>query len=278
MTGDFRRLMKTDVLFTAGMVIFALWILTMIFAPLFIHQDPLLQDFAARFSPPGPEHWFGTDGFGRDIYSRIIAGSRVSICSGLLIVLVSLIFGSMYGGIAAYAGGLVDEVMMRLSELVLSFPPLILAMIIAAALGPSLFNSLIAMSIIWWPSYARMMRSLVISIKENEFLEAQRVLGASKTRILFLEIFPNCFGSMLVLATLDLGNAILVFSGLSFLGLGSPPPAPEWGLMVSDGATNFYNWWMALFPGLAIFSIAIGANFIGDGLRDLLDPKLRRMV
>jgi peptide/nickel transport system permease protein len=196
----------------------------------------------------------------------------------MLIVLVSLVFGSIYGGIAAYAGGLVDEVMMRVSELVLSFPPLILAMIIAAALGPSLFNSMIAMSIIWWPSYARMMRSLVIGIRENEFLEAQRVLGASKIRILFLEIFPNCFGSMLVLATLDLGNAILVFSGLSFLGLGSPPPAPEWGLMVSDGAANFYNWWMALFPGLAIFSIAIGANFIGDGLRDLLDPKLRRMV
>jgi peptide/nickel transport system permease protein len=122
------------------------------------------------------------------------------------------------------------------------------------------------------------MRSLVLNIRESEYIEAQRVLGSPPLRILFLEIFPNCFGSMLVLATLDIGNAILVFSGLSFLGLGSPPPTPEWGLMVSDGAANFYNWWMALFPGLAIFSVAIGTNFIGDGLRDLLDPRLRRLI
>ena len=151
-------------------------------------------------------------------------------------------------------------------------------MVIAAALGPSLFNSMLAMSIIWWPSYARMMRSLVLGVKENLYVEAAEVLGASKRRILFKDIFPNCMGSMVVLCTLDLGNAILVFSGLSFLGLGSPPPTPEWGLMVSDGATNFYYWWMAMFPGLAIFSVAIAANFVGDGLRDFLDPKLRKMV
>ncbi|MDR1205058.1 MAG: ABC transporter permease [Peptococcaceae bacterium] len=273
-----KRLMKNNPLFAVGIVIFAVWILVAVFSPFLELRDPLEQHFEARFMAPNQTYWFGSDGFGRDIFSRIVAGSRISVLTGVIIVVVSLAFGSVYGGVAGYAGGVTDEIMMRLSELVLSFPPLILAMIIAAALGPGLLNSVIAMSIIWWPTYARMMRSLVITLKNNEYVEAQRVMGASHPRILFRAIFPNCFGSMLVLSTLDLGNAILVFSGLSFLGLGSPPPTAEWGLMVADGAANFYNWWMALFPGLAIFSVAIGANFIGDGLRDLLDPKLRRMV
>jgi peptide/nickel transport system permease protein len=278
MLSGIKRIMKGNLLFVLGIIIFAVWILIAVFSPFLPIQDPLEQHFEVRFTAPSRMHWFGADGFGRDIFSRIIAGSRISILTAVIIVTVSLVFGGIYGGIAGYAGGLTDDVMMRLSELVLSFPPLILAMIIAAALGPGLLNSVIAMSIIWWPSYARMMRSLVITLKNSEYVEAQRVLGASHPRILFRTIFPNCLGSMLVLSTLDLGNAILVFSGLSFLGLGSPPPTAEWGLMVADGAANFYNWWMALFPGLAIFSVAIGANFIGDGLRDLLDPKLRRMV
>lgn len=278
MISYFKRLMKSNALFTVGVVIILLWLIIAVIAPLLAPYDPIAQDYANRLQPPSEDNWCGTDNFGRDIFSRILYGSRVSILTSVLIVVISLLFGSIYGGLAGYIGGIVDDVMMRIAELVLSFPPLILAMVISAALGPSLFNSMLAMSVIWWPSYARMMRSLVLGIKENLYVEAAEVLGASKRRILFRDIFPNCLGSMVVLCTLDLGNAILVFSGLSFLGLGSPPPTPEWGLMVSDGATNFYYWWMAMFPGLAIFSVAIAANFVGDGLRDFLDPKLRRMA
>ena len=278
MLQDIKRLMGRNFLFALGVAIMLFWLVVAVLAPYVTPYDPLAQDFAIRNSAPTWQHVCGTDSFGRDIFSRILSGSRISILMGLTIVAVSLVVGALYGGIAGYVGGVADEVMMRLSELVLSFPPLILAMIIAAALGPNLFNSVLAMAVIWWPNYARLMRSLVIGIKENEHVEAARALGASPIRVLLKEIFPNCLGSMLVMATLDIGNAILVFSGLSFLGLGAPPPTPEWGLMVSDGATNFYYWWMGVFPGLAIFSVAIGANFIGDGLRDFLDPKLRKML
>ena len=278
MLQDIKRLMSRNFLFGLGVAIMLFWLAVAVLAPWVTPYDPLAQDFAIRNSAPTWQHVCGTDSFGRDIFSRILSGSRISILMGLTIVAVSLVVGALYGGIAGYVGGVADEVMMRLSELVLSFPPLILAMIIAAALGPNLFNSVLAMAVIWWPNYARLMRSLVIGIKENEHVEAARALGASSIRVLMREIFPNCLGSMLVMATLDIGNAILVFSGLSFLGLGAPPPTPEWGLMVSDGATNFYYWWMGVFPGLAIFSVAIGANFIGDGLRDFLDPKLRKML
>ena len=278
MLQDIKRLMGRNFLFALGVAIMLFWLVVAVLAPYVTPYDPLAQDFAIRNSAPTWQHVCGTDSFGRDIFSRILSGSRISILMGLTIVAVSVVVGALYGGIAGYVGGVADEVMMRLSELVLSFPPLILAMIIAAALGPNLFNSVLAMAVIWWPNYARLMRSLVIGIKENEHVEAARALGASPIRVLLKEIFPNCLGSMLVMATLDIGNAILVFSGLSFLGLGAPPPTPEWGLMVSDGATNFYYWWMGVFPGLAIFSVAIGANFIGDGLRDFLDPKLRKML
>lgn len=278
MLQDIKRLMSRNFLFGLGVAIMLFWLAVAVLAPWVTPYDPLAQDFAIRNSAPTWQHVCGTDSFGRDIFSRILSGSRISILMGLTIVAVSLVVGALYGGIAGYVGRVADEVMMRLSELVLSFPPLILAMIIAAALGPNLFNSVLAMAVIWWPNYARLMRSLVIGIKENEHVEAARALGASSIRVLMREIFPNCLGSMLVMATLDIGNAILVFSGLSFLGLGAPPPTPEWGLMVSDGATNFYYWWMGVFPGLAIFSVAIGANFIGDGLRDFLDPKLRKML
>ena len=178
-------------------------------------------------------------------------------------------------GLAGYIGGVVDDVMMRFSEMIQSFPPLILAMVIAAALGPNISNSVLAMAIIWWPNYARLTRSIVISVKQNDYVTASRVLGATHTRILGKELLPNSIGSMVVMCTLDLGNAILMFSGLSFLGLGVQPPVAEWGYMVSDGVRATANWWVATFPGLAIFSVAIGANFIGDGLRDYLDPKMR---
>ena len=200
----------------------------------------------------------------------------MSILAGLLTVSLAAVFGSIYGGIAGYTGGIVDDVMMRLAEMVLAFPALVLAMTIGAVLGASLYNTLFALVIVAWPTYARIMRSVVISIKENDYIESARAVGATNIRILIKEILPNAVGSVLIVATLDIGNQILLFSTLSFLGLGTPPPEPEWGSIIADGMKNFNAWWICTFPGLAILTMAVGANFIGDGVRDMLDPKLRK--
>jgi peptide/nickel transport system permease protein len=263
-------------LFKLGLIICVFWILVVFLAPLIATHSTTAQDLSIRYQPPSFSHLFGTDELGRDVFSRVMYGSRISLTAGIITVISAFSFGILFGGIAGYKGGKVDEAMMRFSELIMAFPPLILAMVIAAALGPSIINSVLAMAIIWWPNYARLMRSMVISLKESEYVTASRVMGASHIRILFLEILPNSFGPLLVMATLDLGNAILMFSGLSFLGLGTQPPTPEWGSMVSDGAKVIQNWWVSTFPGLAIFSISVGANFVGDGLRDFLDPKLQK--
>ncbi len=268
---------QKNFMFKLGVVMCLAWVFIAVFASVLAPFDPVKdQDMLIRFQPPGGEHFFGTDSLGRDVFSRVLYGSRVSLSAGVVTVLVSFGVGILFGGIAGYTGGLVDDVMMRISEMIQSFPPLILAMVIAAALGPNISNSILAMAIIWWPNYARLTRSIVISVKENDYITASRLMGASHLRILFKEILPNSLGSMIVMATLDLGNAILMFSGLSFLGLGVQPPLAEWGAMVSDGVLNFNYWWIATFPGLAIFTVAIGANFVGDGLRDFLDPRMRR--
>jgi peptide/nickel transport system permease protein len=274
----FRQLIKQNKLFALGILLCGAWLLTALFAPLIAPYNPVAQDLTTRFAPPGPGHLCGTDSLGRDILSRVIMGSRLSIEGGLLPIVIASLVGLVYGGIAGFAGGLVDEALMRLSELVQAFPTIILAMVISTALGPSLFHTLLAMVIVWWPNYARVMRSMVIMVKSNEYIEASKSLGASGFRIFFREILPNSVGSIIVMATVDFGNAILLFSGLSFLGLGSPPPAPEWGAMVSDGA-NFLNyWWIAVFPGLGKLTMSMGANCIGDGMRDYLDPKLRKEI
>ncbi len=270
------RLYRTNLLFAVGITICLGWILVAIFAFQIIPYGPIDQNMLHRFEPPSSTYWFGTDEFGRDIFSRVVVGSRISIFAGFVTVILSSIIGSIYGGIAGYFGDVVDNSMMRISEMVLSFPAIILAMTITAALGPSLYNTLLALVIVSWPMYARVMRSVVITVKENEYVLASKALGTSPLRILSSEILPNTIGSVLVMATLDVGNAILNFSGLSFLGLGSPPPIPEWGAMVADGIQNFVYWWVTVWPGLAILTMAMGANFIGDGIRDYLDPKLRR--
>lgn len=269
---------QKNFMFKLGVVICVTWILVAILAPVISPYSPTEVVMEDRFQSPNARHWFGTDDLGRDVFSRVLYGSRVSITCGLITVLISFVVGVFFGGLAGYIGGAVDDVMMRFSEMIQSFPPLILAMVIAAALGPNISNSVLAMAIIWWPNYARLTRSIVISIKENDYVTASRVLGATHTRILGKELLPNSVGSMVVMCTLDLGNAILMFSGLSFLGLGVQPPVAEWGAMVSDGVRDSAKWWISTFPGLAIFSVAIGANFIGDGLRDYLDPKMRRAV
>ena len=248
MLHSLKKMFKSNYLFTFGVIICLFWIIMAIIAPFVAPYDPVVQDLTLRLKAPSAAHIFGTDNFGSDIY----------------------------GAIAGYVGGAVDNVMMRLSEMILSFPSLILAMIINAVMGSNLFNTMFALVIVAWPSYARVMRSVVLSVRENEYVTASEALGASRIRILLKEIIPNSITSVLIMATTDIGNQILMFSTLSFLGLGSAPPTPEWGMMVSDGVQYFNKFWVAGFPGLAIFTMAVGANFIGDGLRDLLDPKLRK--
>ena len=267
---------KENHLFMAGSVVCFVWILVAVFSYQIVPYDPLAQDLERRFEPPSFVHWFGTDTLGRDIFSRVIVGSRLSLTAGIITVLIAGTIGSLFGAVAGYFGGLIDDIMMRISEMVMAFPAIILAMTITAALGPSLYNTILAMVIVSWPNYARVMRSMVIYIKQNEYVDASRTLGASESRTMIVEVLPNSLGPVIVMGTLDLGNAILIFSGLSFLGLGAPPPNPEWGAMVADGMQNFGYWWIGSFPGLAIFTISIAANFLGDGLRDYLDPRLRK--
>ena len=270
-------LKQKNLMFKIGLFLCAFWILIAIFAPLLAPYDPVRdQNTSAQYQPPSAQHWFGTDDLGRDVLSRVLYGSRISLPAGLVTVLISFGVGIFFGGLAGYVGGIVDDIMMRFSEMVQSFPPLILAMVIAAALGPNISNSIIAMAIIWWPNYARLVRSIVISVKENDYVTAGKVMGAGHVRLLVKELLPNSIGPLIIMCTLDLGNAILMFSGLSFLGLGVQPPVAEWGAMVSDGVRTFSNWWISAFPGLAIFSVSVGANFVGDGLRDYMDPKMRR--
>lgn len=271
-----KKMFKSNYLFTFGVIICLFWIIMAIIAPFVAPYDPVVQDLTLRLKAPSAAHIFGTDNFGRDIFSRVIYGGRYSLLAGCLTVVIAGCIGTIYGAIAGYVGGAVDNVMMRLSEMILSFPSLILAMIINAVMGSNLFNTMFALVIVAWPSYARVMRSVVLSVRENEYVTASEALGASRIRILLKEIIPNSITSVLIMATTDIGNQILMFSTLSFLGLGSAPPTPEWGMMVSDGVQYFNKFWVAGFPGLAIFTMAVGANFIGDGLRDLLDPKLRK--
>ena len=276
MLHSLKKMFKSNYLFTFGVIICLFWIIMAIIAPFVAPYDPVVQDLTLRLKAPSAAHIFGTDNFGRDIFSRVIYGGRYSLLAGCLTVVMAGCIGTIYGAIAGYVGGAVDNVMMRLSEMILSFPSLILAMIINAVMGSNLFNTMFALVIVAWPSYARVMRSVVLSVRENEYVTASEALGASRIRILLKEIIPNSITSVLIMATTDIGNQILMFSTLSFLGLGSAPPTPEWGMMVSDGVQYFNKFWVAGFPGLAIFTMAVGANFIGDGLRDLLDPKLRK--
>ena len=276
MLHSLKKMFKSNYLFTFGVIICLFWIIMAIIAPFVAPYDPVVQDLTLRLKAPSAAHIFGTDNFGRDIFSRVIYGGRYSLLAGCLTVVIAGCIGTIYGAIAGYVGGAVDNVMMRLSAMILSFPSLILAMIINAVMGSNLFNTMFALVIVAWPSYARVMRSVVLSVRENEYVTASEALGASRIRILLKEIIPNSITSVLIMATTDIGNQILMFSTLSFLGLGSAPPTPEWGMMVSDGVQYFNKFWVAGFPGLAIFTMAVGANFIGDGLRDLLDPKLRK--
>ncbi|HEV7640615.1 MAG TPA: ABC transporter permease [Gaiellaceae bacterium] len=256
----------------AGLLIAGAWIFIAIFAPWLAPHDPLAQS-ASSFVPPSWAHFFGTDELGRDTFSRVLYGARISIPIALLLVSVALVIGGTLGAIAGYFGGIVDGFVMRSADLVFAFPAIILAMVVTAALGPTVRNAVLALVIVSWPSYARVVRGLVLSVGEAEYVQSARLLGKSARRTLIRDILPNVFGPVLVLATLDLGNAVLLLSGLSFLGLGAQPPQPEWGAGVAEGTQYFQYWWIGTFPGLAIFTVVLAFNFLGDSLRDALDPQ-----
>jgi peptide/nickel transport system permease protein len=260
-----------------GLAIIGAWAVIALFAPLIAPQNPLLQKFSILAGPSGA-HWFGTDELGRDVFSRVLFGARITLPLAVILVIVAMLIGAALGGIAGFFGGWVDNLIMRLADLVFAFPGIILALAIAAALGPQLRNAVIAVIVVSWPSYARLVRSLVLSARSAQYVISSRLLGSSGLRVLFVDVRPNAAGPVLVLAALDIGNAVLLLSGLSFLGLGAQPPTAEWGAMVAEGAQNFSNWWVGMFPGLAILTVVLAFNFIGDALRDMLDPRTARAV
>ncbi|MDI3471917.1 MAG: peptide/nickel transport system permease protein [Thermotogaceae bacterium] len=260
-----------------GTFVIVAFIIIAIFAPFIAPYDPIAQDLSKRLQPPSSEHLFGTDQFGRDIFSRVIYGSRIAI---QIIVLVSIIsggIGTLVGVFAGYFGGVVDEVLMRITDMFLAFPSLVLAMAFAAAMGPSLTNTIIAISLVYWTVYARLARAEALRVKNMEYIEAERAMGASNFRIIFSHVLPMCISPVLVQLTLRMGTIILTAAGLGFLGLGAQPPTPEWGAMVSDGRNYLVDqWWISTFPGIAIAIVVLGFNLLGDGIRDMLDPRLRR--
>jgi len=267
---------RRNPLVVVGAVIVLAWIVASVAAPLVSPYGPLAQRVVDRLKPPSLAHPFGTDPLGRDILSRVIFGGRISLPVGFLVVVVALGVGGLIGAVAGFGPGWLDGLLMRLTEIVMAFPIIILAMTIAAALGPGLDHAVVALVAVSWPRYARVIRGLVMSVKENEYVQASRAMGGTEAHILARVVLPNCLAPAVVMATLDLGNAILTFAGLSFLGLGSPPPAPEWGAMVAAGTQSFDQWWVSAFPGAAILTLVMAFNFIGDGVRDALDPRLRR--
>lgn len=254
-----------------GTLIALAWILIAFTAQWWVPFDPNAQ-VLPRLQEPGVDTLLGTDGTGRDIFSRLMTGATVSLPLALMLVLAAMIIGTVIGAVAGYFGGAVDETLMRITDLFMAFPTVILAMVVAASLGPSLFNAVIAAIVVSWPQYARVTRSIVLGLRGQNYVIAGRLLGHSPLRTLFVDILPNIAGPMLVLATLDIGAAILLLSGLSFLGLGAQPPTAEWGSMISAAMQNFDAWWLGVFPGLAILTVVLAFNFLGDALRDVLDP------
>jgi peptide/nickel transport system permease protein len=260
-----------------GITIILVWIFIAIFAPELAPYPPNLQ-FAPLNVAPNHIYLFGTDELGRDVFSRVLYGARLSLPLAALLVAVAMMIGSALGAIAGYFSGVVDSVIMRIADVVFAFPGIILALAVAAALGAQLRNAVLAVIVVSWPSYSRLSRGLVLGARHSEYVTSARLLGSSGWRTMWVELRPNIAGPIFVLAALDIGNAVLLLSGLSFLGLGAQPPTAEWGSMVSEGVQNFNSWWIGLFPGLAILTVVLAFNFIGDALRDMLDPRTARMI
>jgi peptide/nickel transport system permease protein len=258
----------------AGLVIFVLLVLAAIFAPYLSSHDPLAGDLNQRLLPPNETYRLGTDQQGRDLWSRIVYGSRVTLMIVFLTSITAAPIGLIIGTIAGYAGGWVEAILMRITDVFLAFPRLILALAFAAALGPGIENAVLAISLTVWPPYARIARAETLAVRNSDYVAAARMTGASPSRIILGQIMPMCLSSLIVRVSLDMAGIILTAAGLGFLGLGAQPPQPEWGAMVSSGREHLLDqWWISTFPGIAIFVVSLGFNLIGDGLRDVLDPR-----
>lgn len=273
----FRAFLAQSPLNVVGIVLIGVFLFLVAFGSVLAPHDPVQPNVPLKLQPPSSTYWFGTDELGRDILSRVMAGAKYSLGVAFIILSIAVVVGTVVGLIAGYVGGLVDELLMRLTDLFLAFPALVLAMAIAATLGRTLENTVIALTAVYWPWYARLVRGQVLWLKEREFVEAARAIGATPARILWRHILPNTIAVVIVQVTLDVGYAVLATSGLSFLGLGAQPPTPEWGTMIAGARTFFRDaWWYITFPGLALTLTVLGFNLLGDGLRDFLDPRTRR--
>lgn len=275
------RFLLKNKLSLAGGVVASLYLLLALLITLFgdrlLPYNPFVQNFAQTLLPPSASHFFGTDDLGRDVFSRVIAGAPLDAQIAFVVVLVSLSVGGSLGAFAGYLGGYIEEIVMRVTDVFLSFPALVLAMAVAIAIGPGLMHSMMALLVVWWPWYARIARGEAISIKSSQYMEAAHAAGLKDIQIVMRHVLPNVLMPLLVYATLDISNVVLTGSVLSFIGLGAQPPTPEWGRMVFDGEDYLSGaWWMSILPALAIFVVVLAFSLFGDGLRDAFDPKLRR--
>ncbi len=279
---EFYKQFKKNKSALVGLYIVIMLIVCAIFAPFISTHDPLIQELSDRLIPPMWEdggsikHFLGTDDFGRDLFSRVVYGARISLVIGIISVGIALFFGALMGAVAGYFGGIIDTIIMRIVDIMLSIPAILLAIVIVAILGPDLFNAMIAIGIVAIPTFARITRGSVLAEKEKEYVIASKINGSSSFRLIFLVILPNCATPIIVQATMGFASAVLEAAGLSFLGLGAQAPTPEWGAMLSDSLQFITTApWMIVYPGMAIFLTVMGFNLVGDGLMDVLDPKLK---
>jgi len=258
-----------------GLAIVVLLLICAAFAPWIATTDPMAQDLALRLQPPSQAYWLGTDRMGRDTFSNLVYGSRVTLYIVALVLVIAAPIGLLVGSTAGYIGGRADQILMRITDIFFSFPRLVLALAFVASLGPGLNNAIIAIALTAWPAYARVARAETLAVRRSDFISAIRAQGAGSWRIIFRHVMPLSLPSVIVRATLDMAGIILTAAGLGFLGLGAQPPTPEWGAMISVGRQNILDqWWVAAVPGVAIFVVSLGFNLLGDGLRDVLDPKI----
>ena len=275
--GDAMRRLRRNPGSMVGLAILALIVAAALLAPIITRYDPVAIVAGERLKPPGVQYWFGTDSFGRDIYTRIVYGGRISLRVGIISVGIAALLGVTGGMLAGYFGGTTDSIIMRIADITLAFPGILLALVVIAILGPSLYNAMIAVGVSAAPTYARVTRGMVLKVKAEPYVEAAVSTGSPARRVMLRHILPNILGSLVVVATLGVAGAIIAGAALSFLGLGAKPPTPEWGLILSEGRGYLrHAWWITTFPGLAIMVTVLSINLLGDGLRDALEPRMTR--
>ena len=276
MLRSLKKMFKSNYLFTLGVIICLAWIIAAILAPVIAPYDPVVQDLTARLQAPSAQHWFGTDNLGRDLLSRILYGARISLISSLLSSLIAAAIGTFLGLVAGYFGGLLSQVIMRVIDAQLSIPPLVLTIVLAMVFGGGITGVSVVIGLSMFPSYARVSYAQVLALKENDYVMAAQLVGQSERKIMFTHLLPNCFPSLIVLFTMNLGTAIMLEASMSYLGVGITPPTPAWGSMVSEGYKYLVsNPAIALLPGICVLLVVISFNIVGDSLRDALDPRLR---